>query len=134
MADTLDIVDMVFDFNEQVIGIGDLDINPLNQATMDWTEKAYLEELDEFKEAFSKQDVVGMVDANLDLIYFALGTLKKMGLSRGHVRECMAAIHQANMSKKKGVQAKRGDHADDAVKPEGFVPPEEVIGEILFLE
>lgn len=131
---TIDMVDQVFEFNELIIGTGDIEFNPLDEAKVAWTIKAYQEEIVEFNEAFAKQDIVGMVDANLDLIYFALGTLKKMGLSRQHVRDCMAAVHTANMTKKKGKLASRGNHEDDAVKPIDFVPPEQAISEILFLE
>lgn len=134
MTENLDIVDMVFDFNEQIIGIGEVDLNPLDHRTLEWTEKAYTEEIEEFRKAFHEQDIVGMVDANLDLIYFAIGTLKKMGLNRHHVRQCMQAVHRANMTKVRAKLAKRGDHENDAAKPEGFVPPEEAISEILFPE
>ena len=131
---TPDMVDQVFEFNELIIGTGDIDFNPLDKAKVAWTVKAYLEEIDEFETAFEKQDIVGMVDGTLDLIYFALGTLKKMGLSRAHVRECMTAVHTANMTKKKGKLASRGNHEDDAVKPVDFAPPEKAISDILFLE
>jgi predicted HAD superfamily Cof-like phosphohydrolase len=132
--DQYDFVDMVYDFNEQVIGIGDVELNPLDRSTAEWTVKAYTEEIDEFKEGFDEQDIVKMVDANLDLIYFALGTLKKLGLSRDQVRQCMASVHAANMTKVKAKLAKRGNHENDAAKPEGFVPPEEAISDILFME
>jgi len=134
MANDVDMVHQVFEFNELIIGLADIELNPLDEAVMAWTVKAYLEEIGELKTAFEDQDIVKMVDANLDLIYFAIGTLKKMGLSREHVRECMTAIHTANMTKRKGKLAKRNDHENDAVKPDDFVPPEEAISEILFLE
>lgn len=127
-------IDQVFEFNELIIGTSDIEFNTLDEAKMQWTEKAYLEEIQEFKAGFKAQDMVAMVDANLDLIYFALGTLKKLGLTRAHVRECMTAVHSANMTKKKGKLASRGDYDDDAIKPADFVPPEKAISEILFLE
>jgi predicted HAD superfamily Cof-like phosphohydrolase len=74
-----------------------------------------------------------MVDAVLDLIYGAMGTMKKMGLSREHVRLCLTAIHEANMTKKRGTVASRGSD-EDAAKPVDFVPPEQKIADILFLE
>lgn len=131
---TFDLVDAIFSFNEEIVGVPEREINPLDQPTKEWTVRAYNEEIFEFHEAFDREDVVGMVDANLDLIYFAVGTLKKMGLTRLQVKQCMAAIHSANMTKAKGKLAKRGDHAEDAVKPEGFVPPEAAIMQILFSE
>ena len=135
MADTdnrVDIVDQIFDFNEQIIGTGDVDLNPLTQKQFDWTVKFVEEEMVEFSTAFVAQDIVGMVDAIGDLIYGAMGTFKKMGLSRAQVREVFTAIHNANMTKKRGDKGRGTD--EDAIKPEGFVPPEEVIADILFME
>ena len=126
-----DIIDQIFDFNEQVIGLGDVQINPLTPKQHDWTQTFCAEELVELKEAFDKQDVVSMVDAVGDLIYGAMGTFKKMGLTRHQVRLVFSAIHDANMTKKRGDKGRGSD--EDAVKPADFVPPEEVIGQILLL-
>lgn len=127
-----DIINDIFDFNEQVINLGDIEFNALTQKQFDWTVNFCHEELNEFKEAFDKQDIVGMVDAIGDLIYGAMGTFKKMGLSREHVHECFAAIHAANMTKKRGDKGRGSD--EDAVKPADFVAPEQAIADILFLE
>lgn len=124
-----DIIDWIFDFNELIIGTGDVELNALTVKQFEWTDGFVQEELDEFREAFSKQDLVGMVDAIGDLIYGAMGTFKKMGLTREQVRQAFAAIHAANMTKKRGNRGRGSD--EDAVKPEGFVPPEEVIATIL---
>lgn len=131
---TTDLVDQIFDFNEQIIGVGNPVLNVLTNAQYDWTIRAYSEEVREFGDAFREQDLLKMVDANLDLIYFAIGTLKKMGLTREQVRACMTAVHEANMTKKRGQVAARGNSDQDAVKPETFVPPEERMGKILFGE
>lgn len=127
-----DIIDQIFDFNEQVINLGDVEFNTLTQKQFDWTVKFCEEELQEFREAYEKQDLVGMVDAVGDLIYGAMGTFKKMGLNREHVRQCFAAIHAANMTKKRGDKGRGSD--EDAVKPADFVAPEQAIADILFLE
>lgn len=132
MADTNDIINDIFDFNEQVINLGDVEFNTLTQKQFDWTIKFCKEELDEFTEAYNKQDLVGMVDAIGDLIYGAMGTFKKMGLSRAHVHACFAAIHAANMTKKRGDKGRGSD--EDAVKPADFIAPEQAIADILFLE
>ena len=129
-----DIVGKIFDFNERVIGTPvELDFNCLTKKQFDWTIKFCQEELTEFTEAYEQQDMVKMVDGILDLIYGAMGTLKKMGLTREQVYACMNAIHAANMTKDKGVVASRGSD-EDAVKPADFVPPDEAIGQILFME
>lgn len=132
VATTTDMVDQVFDFNEQVIKLPDVELNCLTEKQFDWINKFCQEELTELGEAYHAQDMVGMVDAVLDLIYGAMGTFKKMGLSREHVRQCFTAVHTANMSKKRGDKGRGSD--EDAVKPADFKSPEEAISGILFLE
>jgi len=127
-----DLIDWIFDFNEQVIGTGQVDLNPLTMGQFEWTTKFVEEELAEFGDAFAIQDVVAMVDAIGDLIYGAMGTFKKMGLSREQVRASFAAIHAANMTKKRGNKGRGSD--EDAVKPFDFLPPEEAIAAILLPE
>lgn len=126
-----DIIDQIFDFNEQVIGT--LVNQPLGQLTEKqfmWTQGFCQEELTEMKEAYDKDQIVGVVDAVGDLIYGAMGTFKKMGLTREQVRAVFSAIHTANMSKKKGDKGRGSD--EDAVKPAEFVAPDVAIGYILF--
>lgn len=126
-----DIIDQIFDFNEQVIGTPvDLPIVLITEKQHDWTQVFCAEELTEMREAFEKQNLIGVVDAVGDLIYGAMGTFKKMGLTRSQVRAVFAAIHAANMAKKKGDKGRGSD--EDAVKPADFVPPDHAIGLILF--
>jgi predicted HAD superfamily Cof-like phosphohydrolase len=129
---TQDIIDRIFDFNEQVIGTGDVELNALTEKQHNWTQTFVAEEAKELAEAFAEQDIVKMVDAVGDLIYGAMGTFKKMGLTREHVHAVFLAIHNANMTKKRGDKGRGSD--EDAVKPADFVPPEEAIADILFLE
>lgn len=124
------IIDQIFTFNEQVIGLGEVEKNALTVKQYEWLKKFCAEEVSEFEEAFVRQDIVGMVDAVGDLIYGAMGTFKKMGLTREEVAACFTAIHNANMTKKRGDKGRGSD--EDAVKPADFVPPEEAIGLILF--
>lgn len=127
-----DIIDQIFDFNEQVIGTGDVPLNVLTEKQHQWAQTFCAEELVELREAFEAQDIVQMVDAVGDLVYGAMGTFKKMGLTRGQVRAVFSAIHTANMTKKRGDKGRGSD--EDATKPADFVPPEEAIGLILFSE
>ncbi len=126
------VFDAIFDFNERVVKVEEAPLNTLSDKQHEWTLKAYREEITEFVQARDKQDIIGMVDASLDLVYFAVGTLKKMGLSREQAFAIMMVIHRKNMKKERGKTGTRGDHEEDAVKPEGFVGPEEEIGHILF--
>lgn len=128
----IDIIDLIYDFNEVVIGTGDVELNPLTEKQHTWTQTFIAEEAKELLDAFNAQDIVGMTDAVGDLIYGVMGTFKKMGLSREQVRAVFVAIHNANMTKKRGDKGRGSD--EDAVKPADFVPPEELISEILFLE
>lgn len=125
-----DIIDQIFDFNEQVIGTGEVPLNALTEKQFKWTTEFVQEELTEFHDAYNAQDIVAMVDAIGDLIYGAMGTFKKMGLTREQVRASFLAIHTANMTKKRGDKGRGTD--EDAVKPADFVAPEEAIGMILF--
>jgi predicted HAD superfamily Cof-like phosphohydrolase len=84
------------------------------------------EEVNEFLEAGLRGDMVGATDGLLDTVYVALGTLHMMGVP---VQACWDLVQQANMAKVRGV-TKRGN-AIDAVKPVGWVGPEQGIAAIL---
>lgn len=127
-----DFVDQVFHFNDQVLGIGQRELGLLSDKELEYAGKAIREELNEFEEAHRTQDFVGAVDAAIDNLYFTIGFLKRMGLTAQQVSDCCAAVHAANMEKKLGVQVKRaGEGVADAVKPDGWVGPEERIAAIL---
>lgn len=123
----------IYQFNEEVLALAARPLNPLTfkDGEFAFTCKAFEEEITEFREGFDKQDVVLMADAVLDLCYFAVGALKRMGITEDQARACFLAIHNANMTKKKGTNEKRGDFADDAVKPAEFVPADIAIAHIL---
>ena len=122
----------VADFNQQVLGIAQRPMDMLADAEYDITVKCLHEEIGEFTEAHQSGDYIKSVDALVDLMYFATGALYKMGLTPDKINAIQSAVHQANMEKKLGVVAKRGDgSAADAVKPEGWISPEARIEEIL---
>lgn len=122
----------VVDFNVKVLKINQRSKDLLNSAELDISEKCLKEELNEFIEAHKNGDFIGCVDAMIDLMYFANGVLYKMGLTPEEITKCKTAVHEANMEKKLGVNARRGDgSAADAVKPQDWVSPEERIIDIL---
>lgn len=90
----------------------------LTKERKDWTVCALREEIDELDQATTLED---QADALIDLLYFVLGRFHEMGIAYGQAFE---EVHDANMTKTKGMLAKR-QHSDgnDAVKPEGFQPP-----------
>jgi predicted HAD superfamily Cof-like phosphohydrolase len=119
-------------FNRMALGIEPREIGLLSEAELTYAKKADVEEMDEFEKAHREMDLIGAVDAVLDKIYFSIGFLYRMGLTEQQIEDCFQAVHECNMRKKLGVQEKRGgEGVADAVKPEGWVGPEERIGEIL---
>lgn len=122
----------VVDFNQRVLNIEQREVGMLNQAEFDISKKSLQEEVDEFVEAHNNGDLISTIDSVVDLMYFGVGVLYKLGLNAEQIGDICSAVHNANMDKKLGVVAKRGDgSAADAVKPEGWVGPEERIGNIL---
>lgn len=90
------------------------------------------EEVDELVEAHETQDYIGAIDAAIDSIYFGIGALHIMGLKPNEMVACFEAVNNCNMMKRRGIVERRGDgSAADAVKPEGWVGPEERIANIL---
>ena len=115
-----------------MLGIEPRQLGMMPKAESDITAKCLREEVDEFELAVTEGDFIGQVDAMIDSVYFAVGALYKLGLNADQINACMDQVHEANMAKRKGVNAKRGDgSAADAVKPEDWVSPEERIGQIL---
>ena len=122
----------VIQFNATVLGIEQRPLGMMPESESAITVKCLTEEVAEFAEAVEDGDFIGQVDALIDSIYFATGALYKLGLNENQISSCMNAVHEANMTKRKGVNEKRGDgSAADAIKPEDWVSPEERIGSIL---
>lgn len=107
-------------FNADVIGLPIPETpSQLDIERKTWAELAMKEELAEFHNATTLEDEV---DALIDLCYFALGRVIEMGVVPGAAFE---EVHAANMAKERGELSKR-PHAKgyDAVKPEGWTPPD----------
>ena len=86
-----------------------------------WAVTAFEEEVEEFKDA---TNIADEADALIDLIYFAAGRLYEMGLNGGPLWN---EVHNANLHKQRGELSKRpGSEGYDAIKPEGWVPPDMV--------
>ena len=120
-------------FNRELLGVVREKPKVLSGGEFDWLYGALTEELWEFDTAHGEQDLPGSVDSLLDLIYFAIGGLHRLGLSEAQISASFQAVHQANLTKRRGVKASRPQDGTvaDAVKPEGFTNPEEKIREIL---
>lgn len=126
-----DMVDLIFEFNREILGVKQSGVRMLSKSETIYLRSCLVEESDELQDAYDSGDVIKQVDACLDSLYFAIGGLYRMGLSADQVRECLAAVHAANMEKKRGVNSKRDFGIEDAVKPIDWVAPEERIASIL---
>lgn len=135
------IISNVFEFNKSVLGIEQRKPNFLSPEEYTISQRSLLEELDEFCESYDltfyddhtdlAQDLAEAIDAIIDLQYFAFGVLYKHGLTEQAVVECFNVVHEANMTKVLGRNAKRDTGAADAVKPENFIDPKTKIANII---
>lgn len=133
MSEYTDVRDFQLKFNQLV------SFYPRHLTTRKLTERGecMLEELTEFFDAaglevFEKsdgsfgvkpsggpQDMAGMADALVDLVYFALGAAVMMGLPW---KELWDDVHRANMAKVAGITHR--NHKVDVTKPPGWLPPQ----------
>lgn len=119
--------DRVGEFHEQVLGLEKPEIPTLNDP--EWIierTRFLLEEVTEFTTAGLKGDMVAAADGLADIVYVTLGTSWMMGLPFDKI---FNHVHSCNMNKKRGMTA-RGN-AIDAVKPPGWVAPEQGIAKLL---
>ena len=106
-------------FNREIVGL-EIPTSPkkLSPERAKARHEQFIEEDNEFLEIDSLED---QADALMDGIYFRLGALVEMGILPGPVFD---AIHEANMLKKRGTIPRRQHSTGfDAVKPEGWKPP-----------
>jgi len=82
------------------------------------------EELDEFIEA---KTIVDQVDALMDCMYFVLGSMVELGVDS---EWAFGVVHQCNMNKFPGGVVKYREDGK-VLKPDGWVGPEEILGEFL---
>lgn len=118
-------------FNKTIIGI-DRKPGPMPEDEVGFWVGTIKEELEEFEDAYRTSDFPAQIDSIIDLLYFGVGALVRMGIPSGVAREIFEAVHEANMTKKKGKKEERDvQHGNDAVKPEGWQSPEQKIMQIL---
>ena len=87
--------------------------------------------LDEIEELRNAETVVDQVDALIDIIYFATGTLVEIGLTPEKAEVCWDAVHAANMEKLFPDGKPRFDESGKVIKPDNWQAPEKSIKEIL---
>jgi len=120
----------VEEFNRTVIGM-DRDLGHImEQSEEDFLIGCLHEEIGEFQAA---TNLVDRVDALMDLIYFAVGGLSRLGIPAEKSEAIFNVVHTKNMSKKKGAKVGRGmTDPTDAFKPEGWISPEAEIEAIIW--
>ena len=88
--------------------------------------------VNEFSNNYEHNDFVNSVGSISVICRACCAIFGEFGLSANKAERVMDAVYTANMTKKRGANAKRGDgQTADAVKPADFVPPETKIAEIL---
>ena len=120
--------ELVGDFQREILG-NRSPVAPRFMADPRNTILCLKEEVDELAKAVDAQDLVGAVDALVDLVYFALGASYQMGVN---FDEAFLIVHMANLQKRRG-KTKRPESANgDAVKPEGWVDPKVALHALLY--
>lgn len=93
------------------------------------------EELNELYEAIHSEAPDEIVDALIDLIVIALGTLDAFDVN---IKTAWNRVHHANMQKETGVKDTRPNPLGlpDLIKPEGWEAPQHIdnIGELNYLD
>tara|TARA_B100000003_G_scaffold179260_1_gene169800 strand:+ start:18068 stop:18508 length:441 start_codon:yes stop_codon:yes gene_type:complete len=121
-------VDDVRDFQKRMLpqGFANETAGFHTQENMEFREAHMKEELEEMAKARSDGDFVSYVDAHIDLIYVAFGSLLDMGVP---IEKVWGYVHNANMKKEAGPKEDRpgGTVEWDIYKPEGWTGPEEDI-------
>jgi len=87
------------------------------------------EEFDELKKAVKEKDMVEVADALVDIVYVAVGMADVMGIP---FTEIWDEVQRSNLAKVSGKEAlenniktlKKPRHAEDVLKPIGWVPPQ----------
>lgn len=84
------------------------------------------EELKEYVDAAYAGQLPEQLDAKIDQIYIALGTLHLQGFKPEIIAEAWRRVHNANMSKELASAKNPGKHGNkqDIVKPVGWVAPD----------
>lgn len=80
------------------------------------------EEVSEAHKAYLERDADGVVDALIDTIVFAIGTLDAFSVD---AYEAWNRVHSANMAKEPGIKPERPNKYGfpDLIKPAGWKPP-----------
>jgi len=80
-----------------------------------------LEEYDELEDALDSKNAEEVVDALIDTIVIAAGTLELLGVDS---QKAWSVVNKANHAKKRGIKSTRPESGGfDLIKPDGWVAP-----------
>lgn len=124
--------DVIDHFNAAYYGATYPDVKLLTDDLISALQQDFENLMAEFSTILDEKFIISEVLAVSQMCQGFINIFFELGLTPPMINDIMAAVHAANMEKKLGVNAKRGDgQTADAVKPEGWIPPEERIGEII---
>ena len=92
------------------------------------------EELQELEDAYNAQDLVAYADALIDTDYAHKGLVFRSGIRVKKYNLMFKAVHHANMQKNAGITDRSPPPVNDAIKPKGWIGPEDKLHMILFNE
>lgn len=95
---------------------------PMTLEKMKFRAQLQMEEHDEFQQAVYEGNAEETVDALIDTIWIALGTLDLLGVD---FEKAFNEVARANMAKERGIKPGREQSGGfDVIKPEGWVGPD----------
>lgn len=121
----IDLIEDVYTFHQK------FELMPHDKTMLDHKTFAYRrlfmdEELGEWEKSREDDNLEGCLDAMIDLVYVAIGTLVFHGFSEEEAREAWCRVHEANLKKVRAisVEASKRHSMLDVVKPDGWVKPD----------
>ena len=119
----MNLINDVYEFNQKIIGtLQPKEPEVLCKERLLFALTALYEELHEFTLANNQENVSEALDAMIDLIYFAIGRVYELGITKEQFEKCWNLVQQKNMAKKRGTKNRGTDQ--DAMKPEGWTAPD----------
>jgi predicted HAD superfamily Cof-like phosphohydrolase len=119
-------------FNDEILGVRRGPKTLLTPEALKLRVDHLKEEVKELVQSHIDGDIIGAIDAYIDLMYLAAGGLYWMGLTPAEISKCAEAVHNCNMTRKKGQNSNRNNGVvPDAVKPADWIGPEERIAIII---
>ena len=119
-------------FNQKIMLIDPRPLGLMDPAEMAFSATSLREEIVEMLDAYDQGDLVGVIDALIDLDYFRRGILYKHGITPELYEKLFCVVHGKNMQKVLlPSKSTRNELPLDALKGPGWVGPEDEIRQLL---